>query len=198
MPGDLEQLKRTIEEGARAAEQLNKLLLEQKRGERPKLRLVKGGLIWGAVMAGVEWFRDYRRTAAALALSGLTVTGAVIAEQPHSPGSDPPQAVKPPSVTRPSATPSVRPKPTTALTPRRTSPPRTQVQARITPPPVAPSTTQPAETKKPTQVPTSQPTKTPPSDPIVSLPVAPTITPTLPVDTCTINLLGVKVCLPLG
>ena len=204
MPDDLELLRKRIEDGVEAAEEYQRILQLQDRkdrGERKKrFRLIKGGLIWGAVTAGVEWLRGYARTAATLAVSGAAVTGVVIAEQPHSPGADPPQAIKPPGMIRPSALPSPRPKATpTPTRPRSTSPPRTQVSMRIPPPPAA--TTQPAKPKKLAPVPTRQPSTPVPT---VSLPVTPTVsTPSLPVeivttDACTLNLLGVRVCLPLG
>ena len=200
MPDDLArlaQLQGKIEEGLAAARELKRLAEEERREQRPKLRLIKGGLIWGAVLAGVEWFRNYRRAASALAVTGLVVTGGVIAEQPHSPGSDPPQTVRPPAVIRPSV-------PTkTIATPRpprpqRTSPPRTPpVRARI---PVVVPTATPTKTATPTPAPTRTPTKAPSQELLPTPSLSPSVpaTSALVTTVCQLNLLGVKVCLPLG
>ena len=195
MPDDLERLQRKIEEGLEAVRELRRREAERKKLERPKLRVIKGGLVWATIAAGVEWFRDYRRTVGTLAVSGLTVTGAVIAEQPHSPGSDPPQAVKPPASIRPSVPHPTRPKaiPTPARPPR-TSPPRTPQPVRSTPV-AAPASTPPAKTAPPTPAPTKEPAEdllpTTPS-PALTSDLVPPATP------CAINLLGVKLCLPRG
>lgn len=204
MPDDLQQLHRKIEEGLEAVRRLKQLEAERKKAERPKLRLIKGGLIGVGLGVGLGWLRDYYKHAAvALVATGATVGGVVISEQPHSPGSDPPTVMKPPASVAPSTKldtePTVRPRPP------RTSSLRTQ--ARISPPPAAPpSTTQPtkAPTQAPTGVPTTKPTTTPTilptvSAPAVSLPVTPTVTVTVPTaDVCAINLLGIRVCLPHG
>jgi hypothetical protein len=193
MPGDLEKLKKQIEDGMRAAEELQQLLAEEKREQRPKLRLLKGGLLGGAIWAGVEWFRDYKRAAMALAATGMAVSGAVLVEQPDSPGADPPSQsiARPPSKAEPSKRPTTRP----TVAPRRTSPPRTtQPLARIAPPvstsatprllqaAPSPAAVKPPATKSPAPKPTVTPTVTPPV----------TVTPTVP---CVIDLLGIRLCL---
>jgi hypothetical protein len=194
MPDEYERLRKQIEDGVHAAEKLQRLLAESKRDghhRKPKFKLIKGGIIGGAIWAGVEWFRDYKRIAAALAATGITVTGAVIAEHPGSPGADPPR----PAITKPAKPkPSVPPQPLTTRavvpTPRRTSPPRTQS-------PAAPTTAAVKPTVQPTVAGTSTAKPSPSST--VSLPVTPTATPVVktPVPTivdpasCTgVDLLG--------
>lgn len=196
----IEELEKRIADGLEAVRELKRLKAEEPKA-RPKFRLIKGGLVGAGIWAGVEWIRNYKRVVVALTATGITVAGAVIAEDPGSPGADPPSQVithPPPSVPtkRPTAVPTARPSPT----PQRTSPQRTQAPMRI--PPAAPSST-PAKTKEPTQVRTRTPTETPTEAPVVSLPVTPTITPSAAVETitalpCAIDLLGVKLCLPLG
>lgn len=193
MPGDLEQLRRTIEDGVRAAEQLQKLLAEEKRKRRPKLKLIKGGLIGAAIWAGVEWFRDYRRSAGALAFSGLVVTGIGITELPESPGSDPPEVIKPPVSVRPSV--PVR----LDATPTPPRPPRTSPLRTTPAPAAAPAAAQPAKT--PTPVATTAPTKEVAVEVTVpTLLPSTTLTPASvsPAQTCKVDLLGVKLCLPRG
>lgn len=187
----------------------------EKRKDRPRLGVIKGGLVGAGIWSGVEWLRSGRRIAAALVATGITVSGATIAEHPGSPGADPPtQVITRPPKAEPTKRPTVRP--STALIPRGTSPPRTRVPMRVSPP-AEPVTTKPVvrPTVKPNVVkPTVKPSVvkpsvveppstaiTPPSTPVVSLPVAPTITVPVTVSpsaSCTIDLLGVKVCLPLG
>lgn len=175
---------------------------DEGRQKRPKLGLIKGGLVGAGVWSGVEWLRNGRRIAAALVATGITVTGATIAEYPGSPGADPPtQVITRPPKAEPTKRPTVRP--TTALTPRGTSPPRTQVPMRVSPP-AEPVTIKPVV--KPTvklSVVEPPPTLIPPPTPtpVVTLPVSPTITVPVtvsPSTPCTINLLGVELCLPLG
>jgi hypothetical protein len=194
MPDDYEQLQKRIEDGVRAAEELQRLIAEMKRKDRPKLKLVRGGLVGGAIWAGVEWLRNYK-LAVALAATAVTITGATIAEHPASPGADPPPAsVRPSTPPRTSVSPPPRRDPVAAPTPRppRTSPLRTEQPARPTPSlrQVAPSlgATKPPKPEQPT------------TKPIVSLPVAPTIkTPSVtPVVTTTeacsgVGLLGLCV-----
>jgi hypothetical protein len=184
MPGNLEELKKQIEDGVHAAEELQRLLAERKREERPRFRLIKGGLLGGAIAAGVEWLRGYV-AAIAIAATAVTVTGAVIAERPHSPGADPPQAITRPTV-KPKPPVSPTP-PSVTRAPRRTSPPRTQPTkapvARPTPS-LLPATPRLGATKTPQQAKTAVPTKT----------VVPIVTPTItsaPAEDCTgIGLLG--------
>jgi hypothetical protein len=210
MPDDLEALRKRIEEGVEAAEQMQRILQQQERaarGEQKKrFRLIKGGAIGAAVSAGVEWLWGYK-VAVAVATAAVAFTGGVIADQPGSPSADPPQVVKPPATIRP----PVPPRPKATPTPLRTSPPRTQVPMRIIPP-SAPATTRPTvkPTVKPKEKPAVRPTPSQlpaaPSlgetNPTVSLPVTPTVTPSVPVVStpppCTVNLLGIKLCLPLG
>lgn len=205
MQDEYARLRKQIEEGLDALDELQRHLeaAEKQAGEeRPKFRLIKGGLIGAGIWAGVEWLRNSPRAAAALAFSGLAVGGLVIADPPHSPGSDPPASINPPASVAP--TPTKRP--TLKPTPPRTSPLRTQ--ARITPPSAAPPSTAPP-TKEPvrvaTQTPSMKATITLPSVtvPTVSLPVTPTITVALPTESvtpevCIINILGIKVCPPRG
>jgi len=209
MAGDYEQLKRTIEDGVRAAEQLQKMLAEEKRKRRPRLKLIKGGLLVGAIWAGVEWLRDYKRVVIALAATGITATGAVIAEHPGSPGADPPRPgiIETPRQAPPKVRPSSRPRPTPTVTPirtvspRRTSPPQTQPM-RVSPPesvetkarPSTTRTTRPSTTKPVAPPKTTQPivTKT------VSIPVTPTITTppiieTQPAECAIVTVLGLCV-----
>lgn len=210
MPDDLQQLQhlqelqQKIEEGLAAAKELKQLAAEEKCQNRPKLRLIKGGLTWGAIWAGVEWFRNYRRGVAALTLSGLTMGGVFIAEHPNSPGSDPPESVKPPAAVKPSTEPTA--KPTVTPRPPRTSPLRTL--ARNSTPVAAPGPTATPDKPAPSRTPTTpspsiEPAETPDQAPLASLPPLPTKameTPELatPAITCVINLLGIEVCLPRG
>lgn len=169
---------------------------------RRKLGVIKGGLVGAGMWSGVEWMRNGRRLAAALATAGVTVTGATVAEYPGSPGADPPtQVITRPPKAEPTKRPTVRP--STALIPRGTSPPRTQVPMMVSPPaepvstkPVVKPTVEPSPVKPPTTA--IPPPKT---TPVVSLPVTPTAEVLVTVSwstPCTVNLLGVKVCLPLG
>lgn len=209
MPEKIEQLERKIAEGLEAVRELKRLTAEEQRKDRPKLRLVRGGLLGAGILAGVEWLRDYKKVAVALVATGITITGATIAEHPGSPGADPPrQVIVQPPKAKPSRPPI--PRPTATPTPRRTSPPTTRAPMRITPPPAKPPVPKPAVGKDPVQMPTPSPRQATPSPgipnlpvstPTVSLPVTPTAIPTPEIaspDTCTINLLGVHVCLPLG
>lgn len=206
MAQDYEQLQKRIEDGLDAIRELKKLAAEEKERERPKLKLVRGGLLGGAIWAGVEWLRSYKLGVALVATAATAVSG-VIAEQPHSPGADPPaQAIKQPAEPRPSVLPSQTPR-TVVPSPRRTSPPRTpQAPQTTVPMRIAP----PADPAKPTRRPAVKPTITPKQvpkpvapKPTVSITVTPTLeSPTLPQvpvePACTIDLLGVEVCLPLG
>jgi hypothetical protein len=189
MAEDYERLQRKIEDGLDAVRELKKLADEEKRKERPKLKLVREGLIGGTIWAGVEWLRDYK-IGVALTATAVAVVGGIIAEQPHSPGADPPaQAITKPATPRTSAPPTRPP----SVTPRRTSPPRTK---RVV-------TTRPAEVAKPKPsqlqaAPNLGAVKPPqavrPSKP--SSPSLPAESPSLPVvvestQTCTgIDLLG--------
>jgi hypothetical protein len=212
MPEDLEALRKRIEEGVEAAEQMQRILQQQERGARgeqkKRFRLIKGGLVGAGIWSGVEWLWSYKVTVA-VAAAAVAFTGGVIADHPGSPGADPPQAIKPPAVAKPSVAVPKRPKatPTPSL---RTSPPRTQVPMRITPPP-EPAARPAVEPKErptvkpsPSQLPAAPTLGVPPktSVPTVSVPVTPTVIPSIPVGTtappCTINLLGIQVCLPLG
>ena len=83
MERDYEQLQREIQIGLDAIRELKRIAAEEKRKERPRLKLLKGGLLGGAIGAGVEWVKHYV-AAVAIAATAVTVTGAVIAEQPHS------------------------------------------------------------------------------------------------------------------
>lgn len=196
MPEDYEQLQRKIEEGLQAIRELKRLKAEEQRRNRPRLRLIKGSVVGAALAAGVEWCWNYK-VAVAVAAAAVTFAGGVIAEQPHSPGADPPAAVKPPASVKPTAP----PRPKVTPTPRRTSPPRTQVPMRVEPP-AEQATIKPAAKpkEKPKVTPTASRTTTQPtaSTPIVSLPVTPTLEAPVTPASCTINLLGVKLCLPLG
>lgn len=172
MPEDLTQLRKTVEEGVLAAEKLQKLLAEQKRRERPKLRLIKGGMLGGAIWAGVEWLRNYK-IAVALTATAAGVAGGVIADRPHTPGGDPPaQAILKPAEPRPSVPPTSTPR-VVVPSPRRTSPPRTA--ARPTPPKaVETPRVEKTTVKPPPKPPVSRP------EPSAPKPVAPTTTkPTL-------------------
>jgi hypothetical protein len=192
MARDYESLKRRIEDGVQAAEELQKLLAELERKRKPKLRLIKGGVLGGAIWAGVEWLRNYK-IAVALAATAATVVGGVIAEQPHSPGADPPaQAITKPRPVKPrTSVPSSAPPRVAAPTPRRTSPPRTRAPARVAPAEsksVKPVTTKP--TVKPTK-PSAKPTKAPVTTPAVSIPATPTVPIETPPTGCVgIDLLG--------
>jgi outer membrane biosynthesis protein TonB len=200
MPEDLQRLQRKIEEGLEAVRELKRLEAEQKKQDRPKLRLIKGSAVGAALWAGVEWLWGYKVTVA-VATAAVAFTGGVIADHPDSPSADPPQVVTPPATARP----SVPPRPKATPTPRRTSPPRTQVPARIIPPSVPASikpTVKPKEKPKVTPTPSRTTAQPPSSNPAVSLPVTPTVTPSVPVVSttpkCTVDLLGIKLCLPLG
>jgi hypothetical protein len=199
MPGDYEQLKRTIEDGVRAAEELQKLLAEQKREARPKFRLIKGGLIGAVIWAGVEWFRDYRRVAVAVAAVGIAAGAAVFAEQQDlgPPSAQPPSISVKPTPPRSSVSPPpptdtvVTPTPTLS-SPPRTSPLRTLAKPNITMPTPVRST--PTATARTIPTPTAVITLT--DTPIV---VTPSIQPSI--DTCPgliTNLIEVKLCLRLG
>lgn len=200
MPDDLEQLQRKIEEGLEAVRELRRLDAEKKKRERPKLKLIKGGLIGAGIWAGVEWLRDYRRTVGTLAFSGLAVTGTVVAELPHSPGSDPPGVIKPPASTRPSVRPTVPVRLDATPTPPR--PPRT---SPLRTPPVSATVAAPAATQ-PAKAPTPAPSRTPAKKPTEAILPTPTLLPSTTLtppavvspEACTVDLLGVKLCLPLG
>lgn len=202
MRDEYECLRKRIEDGLEALDELQRRLeaserVARERKDEPKLRLIKGGLVGAGIWAGVEWLRNYRRAVAALAVSGLTMGGVFIMEQPNSPGSDPPEAINPPA----SITPSVKP-PTPTVKPRppRTSPLRTL--ARNSTPVAAPKASKPSHTSKPTPTPSATPTVIPsitPSETLTeALPSLPVETPALATESCAINLLGIKVCLPLG
>ena len=199
------ELRQRIQAGIEAAdelkERLGRLNQEQSR-ERPKLRLIKGGAVAVALFAGVEWLRGYRRATVGV-LASAAAAGGIAYLAPVIP--DPPNAeIGPPGYLVPSPRP---PTPTVSVTPRPTprSAPPTQAKAsplRTSPPRTS---TKPTETKEPVRVPTPTPTptptKTPTVTPDVSLPVTPTTV--APVDTiaaipCTLNALGIKICLPLG
>lgn len=185
MPEEIELLRKRIEAGVEAAEQMRQILQEQEqgaRGERKKrFRLIKGGAVGAALWGGVEWLTG-SKAAVVLAAAAVAVAGGVIVEHPGTSGADPPAH----SIIAPEPKPSVPPtSPRAAPTPRRTSPPRTRAPARVAPP------TQPVSSKpvKPTVEPTkAKPTRTtvPPAPskqkprPIVSTPVLPTVTPSVP------------------
>jgi hypothetical protein len=190
MAHDYERLQKQIEAGLDAVRELKKMADEQKRREQPKLKLIRGGLLGGALWAGVEWLRNYK-LGVVLAATAATFVGGVIAEQPHAPGADPPAAISKPTPPRSSVSPSAPPR-VAAPTPRRTSPPRTY--ARVVPP-AEPSKSAPSKTPKGKvpHVSKTPVTKTPKVLP--SLPVkVPVKTPTIPVivetPECTIGLLG--------
>jgi hypothetical protein len=189
------ELRQRIQAGIEAADELKERLarLDQEQSrERPKLRLIKGGAVAVALFAGVEWLRGYRRAtvgvlASTAAAGGIAYLAPSIPDPPRA-EMDPPARHLAPSPRPPTPTVSVAPSPT----PRSVPP----TQAKASPP-----RTSPLRTQVPVQVPTGTPTKTPTEVPIVSLPVTPTITVPVtasPSTPCTINLLGVQVCLPLG
>lgn len=190
MERDYEQLQRKIEEGLDAVRELKRIEAEEKRRKRPKLRLIKGGLLGGAIWAGVEWFRDYKRIAVALTAVGVTAVGAVIAEQPHSPGADPPPAAIPtrvaPVIPRHTPRPLATPTPTI---PPRTSPLRTLASRPI-------ESAKPSPTLPPT-VPRPRATEATPTI-LPSVLATPELTETTQAIKCTVDVLGVKLCLPLG
>lgn len=203
MPEEIEKLERRIADGLEAAQELKRLTAEAQRKDRPKLRLVRGGLIGAGISTGVEWLVS-SKAAVVLAAAAVAVAGGVIAEHPGTSGADPPTH----AITAPNPRPSVPPtSPRVAPTPRRTSPPRTRASARVggaTLQATQPTSSKPA---KPTVEPTkAKPTRTtvPPEPskvkprPTVSVSVPPTIlTPAIPVVTtpagsCTgIDLLGI-------
>lgn len=210
MPDEYERLRRRIEDGLKTADELERRLAAAEREKRKhRFKVIKGGVVGGAVWAGVEWLMNPRKIALSVAAGGLAITGTTISDHPGSPSSDPPEAMKPPA----SVSPSVTPTPTVKPTPRppRTSPLRTL--GRSSTPVVAPTrktvpshTPQKAPSAVPTRTPTVSPTQTPtvsltetPSGPLAEVPEI-VETPTLPspVTTCAVDLLGVKVCLPLG
>jgi hypothetical protein len=197
MPDDVEQLQRKIEECLR---EIKRLKAEEQRKPRPRLRLLKGGGLIAVGWSGVEWLLGTRKVA--LAFTAVTLaTGGVLADHPTIPGADPPvqeSIVAPPKPKTQPPEPRVSKTPKVTPGSQRTSPPRTQAPMRITPPP-EPATrpaVKPKEKPKVTPTPSRTP---PPSTPVVSLPVTPTILPSAveAAPPCTINLLGIKVCLPL-
>lgn len=174
---------------------------EQEERPRPVLRLLKGGLVGGLILAGVEWFRDYKRIAVALVAAGITISAAVVVDQDDGlPEADPPpgpQTTAPTKPPRPSAKPTGTPAPST---PPRTSPLRTlgtrdieptemwSSTPRTAPPPTRPPTT---PTVLITQTLALPVTITPPTT-IITIP---TITPKCVAEVST-NLLDVDLCLP--
>lgn len=172
---------------------------EQEEHPRPILRLLKGGLVGGVILAGVEWFRDYKRIGVALVAAGITITTAMVVDQDDGlPGADPPPGRHATAPTKPPR-PSAKLTETTApSTPPRTSPLRTLGTRPIEPATVRSSTprTAPPRTLPPAPTPTVLTTPTP--IPVTVTPptiILPTITPKCVAEVST-GLLDVDLCLP--
>lgn len=205
---DESELRQRIQAGIEAADELKERLVrldQEQSSERPKFRLIKGGAVAVALFAGVEWLRGYRRAAVGALMTtavagGIAYVAPSISAPPHAemdpPGRHLAPSPRPPTPTvsvAPSRTPRSAPPTLADVSPSRTSPLRTR--------PTAPVAVVTPTIVVPTRTPTVVPTRSLPVVPTVSLPVAPTVVgavETMTADPCTINVLGIKVCLPLG
>lgn len=201
---DLEDLRRKIIDDLEQVElALKRQRADEEQHPRPVLRLLKGGLVGGAIWAGVEWFRDYKRVAAALVAAGITVTAAYVADQDDLPGASPPP-------TRPSITPTRAPRPTDrpSATPAPSTPPRTSPLRKLGTIAVEPADER-TSAKRPDPVRTRTPGPTP-TMVLTTTDLIPTPTVTI-IPTVTVSpiagpsclgvatkLLKANLCLPLG
>lgn len=199
MQDEYERLRRRISDGLEAVEELKRLEARERRErQKRRFRVIKGSVIGGAIWAGVEWFRDYRRTTTALAATGVTVASVMVMDLPDAPDPKPPDQ----STTEPSVIPTPR---ASKTSPPRTSPLRTvrsstpvaapasksaKPTARPTPPPAKPKTIEPKRTKPPKILVIPKPTELVDNNTLV--------TPSLRLPSCPVDLLGVKLCLPRG
>jgi len=197
------ELRHRIQAGIEAADELKKRLTrldQQQPRERPKLRLIKGGVITVALAAGVEWLRGYRRAAVGALVTTAAAGGIAYVAPPVSspPSAEPapptrhiPQPSRPPTPTvsvAPSPPPRSAP-PSTAKSPSRTSPLRTLATVPVSVP----------STKPPATVVVELPVKTPAVSitPTTVLPVEVTPSTTSQADCAPLSLNPLGVCLDL-
>lgn len=196
---DLEALRRKILEDL---EQVELALKREQQEDHPKptLRLLKGGLVGGAIWSGIEWLRTYKRIGVALVAAGITIGAAGLAEQDDGfSGADPPPSqhtTESPNLPTTPAKARATPPPGT---PPRTSPLRTLGTKSMTPETTTPSAAPqpPPRSKPPRPTPTllATPTSTPAPVTVTPPVTVPTTLPTCP-DLAVGDLLEVKLCLP--